>query len=136
MQELITHGASVTKPKRDGMTTFHVAASNNDVQMLDYLIELNQHDTVDIKNQEGWTPALLAGVLDNFDSLNLLLEHGADLTEKHNANLNCYEEMVRTDNAELFECIYPLIQEREDQRSLKGEGTYSLLHLAAGSSGP
>jgi ankyrin repeat protein len=48
----------------------------------------------------------MASFLNNFDALNLLIEFGADITKKHSLNLNCYEEMVRADNAELLECIY------------------------------
>lgn len=61
---------------------------------------------VDIRNKEGWTPAHLAGFLNNFDALNLLMEHGADICATHNNNLKVYEEVARADNADLLECIY------------------------------
>ena len=31
LEELVAHGADVMKPKQDGITAFHLAASNNDV---------------------------------------------------------------------------------------------------------
>lgn len=31
LEELISNGADLIKPKKDGMTVFHMAASNNDV---------------------------------------------------------------------------------------------------------
>jgi ankyrin repeat protein len=35
---LVSNGASILKPKRDGMTVLHIAASQNDIHMLDYAI--------------------------------------------------------------------------------------------------
>ena len=35
---LVESGAQIMKPKADGMTVLHVAASSNDIHMLDYSI--------------------------------------------------------------------------------------------------
>lgn len=102
--------------------------------MLDYAIKLNQHTTIDMRNEEGWTPAHLAGFLNNFDALNLLIENGADLSARSNNNLTTYQEIIRADNGDLLECIYPLIKGFEKKRSMKA-GNFSLLHLAASSNG-
>ncbi len=40
VQELIAYGASATKAKKDGISLLHMAASNNDVHLLDYAISL------------------------------------------------------------------------------------------------
>lgn len=46
----------------------------------------------------------------NFDSLSLLIDHGADLVNKKHAHkMSCVDEIVRNDNAELLECVYPFI---------------------------
>ena len=58
-------------------------------------------------NNEGWTPGHFAGFLNNFDSLNLLIENGADLRLKNRNGLSCFDEVVRSDNADLFECVWP-----------------------------
>jgi ankyrin repeat protein len=72
----------------------------------------------------------------NFDSLNLLHEHGADLAnKKHNHKMSCLDEIVRNDNVELLECVYPLYQNVLAKRSLKEHGSFSLLHLASGNNG-
>ena len=60
-----------------------------------------------LKNKEGWTPAHFAGFLNNFDAMNLLLEHGADLSSKNSNQLTTYCEIIRNDNSDLFECIWP-----------------------------
>lgn len=83
-----------------------MAASNNDIHLLDYALKLKQHSTLNIKNEDGWTPAHMAGFLNNFDALNLLIENGADISAVNNNNLSVYEEITRADHAELLECIY------------------------------
>ena len=100
------HGADILKTKEDGISVFHMAASNNDIHMLDYFIQLERHETIDITTKEGWTPAHLAGFLNNFDSLNLLLESGANLSARHNGGLKVYEEIIRADNSMLLECVF------------------------------
>ena len=45
--------------------------------------------------------------------------------------LKAYEEVVRSDNAELLECIFPLIIDDIRKRNMDKEGSYGLLHLAA-----
>ena len=54
---LIEHGASPVKGKANGMNAFHFAAINNDVRMLDFVIQRKGVFSVDMKNNEGWTPA-------------------------------------------------------------------------------
>jgi ankyrin repeat protein len=43
--------------------------------------------------------------------------------------------MVRADNADLLECIYDLVLEDQKDRNSEKQGSFSLLHLAAGSDG-
>jgi ankyrin repeat protein len=38
VKELLENGASLLKPKKDGLTVLHIAASQNDIHMLDYAI--------------------------------------------------------------------------------------------------
>ena len=107
---LVENGANLMKAKKDdGLVSIHFAASNNDVHLLDYI--LSQADNTkrisNITNNEGWTPAHFAGFLNNFDSLNLLIENGAELNEKNKNGLSCFDEIVRNDHSDLFECVWP-----------------------------
>jgi ankyrin repeat protein len=120
------------------MTVFHVSASNNDIHLLDYFLSLESQDTgspspqVNIRNKEGWTPAHLAGFLNNFDALNLLMEHGADICAKHDNKLKVYEEIVRADNADLLECIYkPWVVQDQKDRDMSIADSFGILHLAS-----
>ena len=51
------------------------------------------------------------------DVLNLLIENGADLTKRNPLDMNCFDEIVKTDDLDLFECVYPLT--RNLKRNLK-----------------
>ena len=121
------------------MSVIHIAASNNDIQMLDFFLESTtnpendeQCPLVDIRNNENWTPAHFASFLNNFDALNLLLQYGADLCAKHNGQLKVYEEMVRADNADLLECVYrPWVENDQKKRDLYEMGSFGLMHLAS-----
>ena len=112
-----------------------MAASNNDIHMLDFCLGLEKHSNIDMKNDDGWTPAHLAGFLNNFDAMNLLLENGANLAEAHKNNLNVYEEIVRAGHADLLGCIYKQVKVLQNNRKMGQSGTFSLLHLAASTEG-
>jgi hypothetical protein len=60
-----------------------------------------------LTNNEGWTPAHFAGFLNNFDALNLLIENGAELNIKNKNGLSTFDEIVRHDHSDLFECVWP-----------------------------
>lgn len=78
---------------------------------MDFVLQRAGAAGVDLQTAEGWTPAHLAGFLGNMDSLNMLVEHGADLvTKRHNHKMSCLDEIVRNDNADLLECVFPLVQ--------------------------
>ena len=77
------------KAKEDGMNVLHAASSFNDVHLLDYVLRVQRETkgsktAVQSQDSNGMTPAHYAGLLGSFDSMNLLLEHGADLTQSNN----------------------------------------------------
>ena len=45
---LVESGASTNLSTNSGDTVFHYAAANNDLHMLDYIVKLEQHYSVDI----------------------------------------------------------------------------------------
>ena len=102
----------MSKPKLDdGLTPLHFAASNNDVRFIDYVLndlyQNNAQQIVNIENSHGWTPAHFASYLNKFDSLNLLIENGADLARRNGNGFSCFDEVIRQDHASLFECLWP-----------------------------
>ena len=130
VKRLVRLGANPLKPKKDGITWLHVAATNNDVHTLDYLWSKIPQKLINIPNNEGWTPAHFAAFLGNYDSLNLLIEHQWDLWIKHSHQMNAFEEIVRSNDDKLLECVYDIYKTKP--RDLNEEGGFSLVHLAAG----
>ena len=62
---LVDNGAQILKPKGDGMNVLHVAASSNDIHLLDYAIKeisrqakddlqstVNSSNFIDLQNQD------------------------------------------------------------------------------------
>lgn len=85
-----------------------MSASTNDLQTLYYILKksANVKDVINVKTKDGWTAAHLAGFMNNFDSLNLLIEMGANLHEKHDHGMTVVDEIIRSDNKDLLSCIY------------------------------
>lgn len=74
------------------------------------------------------TPAHLAGHFENFDSFNLLMEHGADIYNIRNEeNISPLEELVRQDHLDLLKCVYKPTKDKS-----KESGVFGLIHHAAG----
>ena len=65
---------------------------------------------------------MLASFMNNFDSLNILMENGADLTLRNGSGLSALEEIVRNDYKDLFECIYDKVKLLK--RDLKTPGSF------------
>ena len=49
---LVQNGASLLKPKKDGMNILHASASFNDIHILDFAIRNKETKSIDIPNQE------------------------------------------------------------------------------------
>ena len=50
--------------------------------------------------------------------------------------MSCYEEIIRSDNDELIECVYPIVSKDQNNRDYNQKGGYGILHLAAMGDGP
>jgi len=132
VRSLCGFGADPNVPNFEGMRALHLAALRNDIHSLDFLLSL-QEVKVDAKSSDGWTAAHLSCFVGNLDSTSLLLEHGADLLLKHNHGMTAIDEVVRTDNHVLLQCLLEIA--KKQPRDLKLKGGFSHLHLAAGSDG-
>jgi ankyrin repeat protein len=133
VQLLVLNGADLTKvKKKDGTTCLHIAAGTNDIHLMDFIIKNlpNKKEFINRKNFEGWIPAHIAAFLNNFDSLNLLLENGADLITKNDSGMTPIDEIIRNDHKDLLSCVYEKI--RFVKRDLALPGSFSVMHLAAG----
>lgn len=80
LKEIIHYGGKVTLPKRDGTTALHVAVSEGNVEVVEFLLDHGaEMDKADIN---GWTPRSLADQHCNqeikalFQAMNILKNHG------------------------------------------------------------
>ncbi len=83
---LVKNGADLLQAKEvDGFTALHIAAGTNDAPLIDYIVKSlgDKANAVNRENVDGWTPVHIASHLNNFDSLNLLIEHGGNLMKKN-----------------------------------------------------
>jgi len=83
------HGLNLMQVnKMDGMSILHLSAATNDVPMLDLVFDTYKKqnkttkDLVNLEAMTGVTPMQLACLEGNFDSVNLLMEYGADLYQR------------------------------------------------------
>ncbi|CAI2374403.1 unnamed protein product [Moneuplotes crassus] len=130
VKKLYKLGGNMIKPKKDGLTCLHISATNNNVHILNYLLENRPTKSIDIENAEGWTPAHFAAFMNAYDSLNLLIEHGANLWHKHQHNHDVFEEIIRSNDENFLGCVYDIYTSKK--RDLTQKQSYSLMHLAAG----
>jgi ankyrin repeat protein len=79
----------------------------NNVRILDYAIRHHRHYNIDMQSTDGFTPLHTAAYLNNFDSVNLLLEKGADLLVENKEGSNTYGQLIIQDHSDLLECVYP-----------------------------
>ena len=71
----------------------------------------------------------LAAYMNNFDALNLLLEHGGNLLKKNQAGMSSLEEMIIKDNSDLLSCVFN--KEIHSDRDMGDINSFGLLHMAA-----
>ena len=95
VRDLVDNGAHLLKPRKDGVTVFHIAACDNNVRMLDYLVKTNSAPGVDFLMNDRTTPAHCASARGCFDSLNYLVEHGADLCRRNEMHFTCFDEIIK-----------------------------------------
>ena len=70
---------SINDRDQCGWTAFHYAASSNNLDIVEYLLQVHQDSTaINCKTSSGMTPLFLASFKGNEAMVEYLLEHGAD----------------------------------------------------------
>jgi ankyrin repeat protein len=91
----VENGASLLKPRRDGLNILHLCCCSNDIHTLDYAIKKKETKSIDMLTEEGYSPAHHAALRSFMDILNLLIENGADLSKKNGDDSSCYDEVLK-----------------------------------------
>lgn len=107
---------------------FHLSAANNDVRLLDFAIRQREHSNLEIKTDEGWTPAQHAGFMASFDALNLLLENGADINSTNRSGLSLFDHIVNADHVDLLEILWNEALAYDKSRDTKRVASAGLVH--------
>lgn len=135
VQKLLDHGANILKSKKDdGFNILHICGMSGDVKTLGVALKSLEKRHIDIPSEEGFTAAHLACMRSHMDVLNLLIENGADLVKRNTHGSTCFEELMKQDDFDLLECIYPHYGHLQ-RRQFREAGQFPMIHMAAGSPG-
>ncbi|TNV78094.1 hypothetical protein FGO68_gene14558 [Halteria grandinella] len=135
VQRLIDCGANVLKAKKqDGFNVLHICGMSGDARVLQIALRACEKRDVDIMCEEGYSAAHLACMRSNMDVLNLLIENGADLVKRNVSDSTCFDELLKQDDLDLLECIYPKYGHLQ-RRQMREPGQFPMIHIAAGAQG-
>ncbi len=76
---------------------------------------------------------MFASLVGSMDSLNLLIQRGADLSKRDDSSLCSFDKIVGADNAELLSCVYAY--SKSVKRDSKDPTTIGMMHMAAAGEG-
>ena len=85
-QKMIQKGADINKT---GWTPLHYAASTGQLKMIGFLLEQNAY--IDAESPNGTTPLMMASLYANPESVQLLLDQGADPMLKNEQGLTALQ---------------------------------------------
>ena len=89
---LIQKGAIVNKPD---WAPLHYAAMNGELKMIDFLLERSAY--IDAASENGTTPMMMAARSGKIDAVKMLVERGADPSQRNNAGLTAADYLRRLD---------------------------------------
>lgn len=104
IKELINAGSNTSIKSNAGLTALHAAAQGTTPEILQYLLELNCFADINIADNYGHTPIMIAAQRNSdTDILEILIKNGADISARNNmgvsvlhfAALNEHEEIIK-----------------------------------------
>ena len=115
-KDLIKRGADVN---REGWTPLHYAVSADTPKSLDIVkLLLEEHAYIDAASPNGSTPLMLAAQYSSEDTVNLLLQEGADVTLRNQRGLTAVDFAKLVDRQYMVKILNKALQtERRTQPS-------------------
>lgn len=107
-KELINKKVGLHEVNEDGETPLHLAALRG---FTDLTVKLSKYIDVNIKDKNGRDPLMLAAMSGNNDTMNVLIEHGADTLAKCNYGCNALITATSKGN---FEGVKLLVKNHAD----------------------
>lgn len=89
---LIQKGAIINKPD---WAPLHYAAMNGELKMIDFLLERSAY--IDAASENGTTPIMMAARSGKIDAVKMLVERGADPSQRNHAGLTAADYLRRLD---------------------------------------
>ncbi|KAK7114150.1 protein phosphatase 1 regulatory subunit 16A-like isoform X1 [Littorina saxatilis] len=114
LKEHASKGGDLEVLDNHGATMLHVAAANGYIEVAEFL--LDNHVSVDTRDNESWQPVHAAAYWAQQDVLELLVESGADLDSKTKNGETAFD---LADDPDLKQRILDLKDEIESKRSIR-----------------
>ncbi len=83
VRELVKRGADIREQDKNGSTILHNAAGRKNSELLEYLLQTDAKDVINVLWLGIWTPLSSAAEAHNLENVKLLVEAGADLSLKY-----------------------------------------------------
>lgn len=110
-KRLIALDADVNKP---GWTPLHYAATNGQTAIIQLL--LDNHAFIDAQSPNGTTPLMMAVHYGTRESVQLLLQEGADPSLKNQLGLSAADFALRASRKDMADLIAQAIRQRQPNR--------------------
>lgn len=116
---LIEHGANIFIKNNQGATALHIAAQYLDTQSSIILL-INKGLDINEKDNHQMTPLHCAVMIDNVETVQLLIKLGADLTLTEESGQNAYElaQSFQRNRVEKYLQMYLLEKEKANLEKL------------------
>jgi ankyrin repeat protein len=98
-----TSPQDVNKKNIGGATALHIAARNNNVQIIDSLLKCNANSN--IVDNELWTPIMRAASFSSYNAIEELIKNGAKLDNKNNEGHSLIQIAVTSNCKECLDVI-------------------------------
>ena len=126
-QYLIGKGSNVYKRKTDGMTCFHIAASNGRLRLCKMLLD-NYNFDIEMINDDGWSALLCAACTGHLELFKYLIEKGSNIYREKRDGMNCLH--IAAANGHLRLCKVLLENYKFDLKMINDDGWSALLYAA------
>lgn len=110
--------SKLAKCDNNGISLLHMAAANGHYECASLLLKCPQvhENSLNLVNTEGNTPLHWAALNSHVNLVRLLLEHGADINIKNNADQTPFDEAVANEKFDVTAAIIEFLENVQKQK--------------------